>query len=615
MIAGGIARLRQCIGPWPCDPIFIGIVAVGTMLAAHAAAVQSITFDEAHHVVAGVAYWQHAAYEVYPHNPPFVKYCQSLPVVLSGATIERDELGTEDLRPFALTQRFGRRNEARLDALYFRARLVSVFFYVCGAILIGHWSAALFGPMAGRISTALWCFHPLVLAHSAVATPDIGSTVIGLLTIRLFAWHLKTPGLHTALLVGVFLGLAQLSKFTLVMLYPTGLTVWLMLRCLEVVPLARLCRELRLLIVTCVVSALVLVAGYGCHGMGVKVGDLTFSSPTFRAGQSAIKETPFRYVTIVIPKAYLLGFDQQALDVEGAYPTYFSGQESQHGWLTYYPTAVALKTPIAFWIVIVLAIVAALRNRGCGLSDELSLASVPILLGGFLWANPSLTYLRYLLPVYPFVFVSLGRVGEKYKATNHSRLHGLKRVVLLATLLPPLCHHPHYLGYFDDLFGGARRCWPLFTDSEIDWGQDLQKLQTWQTDHPEANPIRHALFAPFHSTHGSGTRSDEQVPKSKTIVSLPDNEFAPSLPQEPFVGFLAISVTILNRFSADRPRSLPMAYGDERRFLRWVKSRQTPIAMVGTSILIYRFDEGDLARWRSWAEQNAVGESAVGSRE
>ncbi len=81
--------------------------------------------------------------------------------------------------------------------------------------------------------------------------------------------------------------------------------------------------------------------------------------------------------------------------------------------------------------------------------------------------------------------------------------------------------------------------------------------------------------------------------------------------QVSLVGLLVIRVTILNRFSADRPRHLPMADGDERR----VKLQRASIAMVGTSILIYRFDEGDLARWRSWAEQNAVGESAVGSRE
>ena len=219
---------------WPRDVIFVGIVAAGTLLAVHAAVVQSITFDEAHHVVAGVAYWQHAAYEVYPHNPPFVKYCLSLPVVLSGAEVDRAWLGNSDLRPLALAKQFGGRYSDRLDALYFRARLISIFFYACGAVVIGRWSAEQFGPSAGWVAASLWCFHPLVLAHAAVATPDIGSAVIGLVTVRLFVRHMKAPGWNTALIAGLFLGLAQLSKFTLVVLYPTYLTVWLMLRCAAV---------------------------------------------------------------------------------------------------------------------------------------------------------------------------------------------------------------------------------------------------------------------------------------------------------------------------------------------------------------------------------------------
>ncbi len=72
------------------------------------------------------------------------------------------------------------------------------------------------------------------------------------------------------------------------------------------------------------------------------------------------------------------------------------------------------------------------------------------------------------------------------------------------------------------------------------------------------------------------------------------------IPREPRVGWLALSVSLLNRGVATRELDHARFSGREP-FLNWLSERE-PVALVGTSILVYRLTPADILNWNTTAE-------------
>jgi 4-amino-4-deoxy-L-arabinose transferase-like glycosyltransferase len=65
----------------------------------------------------------------------------------------------------------------------------------------------------------LWVFDPTVPAFAQVVTPDIPAAVAGLVATRVFWLYLREGTWRLAAYSGLLLGVAQLTKFTLLVLY------------------------------------------------------------------------------------------------------------------------------------------------------------------------------------------------------------------------------------------------------------------------------------------------------------------------------------------------------------------------------------------------------------
>ncbi len=105
--------------------------------------------------------------------------------------------------------------------------------------------------------------------------------------------------------------------------------------------------------------------------------------------------------------------------------------------------------------------------------------------------------LRYILPIFPFVFVATGKVvpwvvglGAPGAAVG-DRGRG---AALAANGLAVATIHPHYLAYFNRVAGGPDRGSEHLIDSNLDWGQDLVTLGRWlRANHP-GRPVGLAYF-------------------------------------------------------------------------------------------------------------------------
>ena len=164
-------------------------------------------------------------FRLYPHNPPLVKLIAALPVLAARPSTQLMYLSSFWLQepPYKemLAHIFAEQNAERFFDLFARARLVMPLFAVVGGLVVLAWATQLYGRAAGLFSLTLWAFCPNVLAHTRLITTDVAATCLWASTMAtwMFWRYLKAPSWRRAILTGLCLGLAELSKFTLVLLY------------------------------------------------------------------------------------------------------------------------------------------------------------------------------------------------------------------------------------------------------------------------------------------------------------------------------------------------------------------------------------------------------------
>jgi hypothetical protein len=154
------------------------------------------------------------------------------------------------------------------------------------------------------------------------------------------------------------------------------------------------------------------------------------------------------------------------------YPIYLFGQLKPGGWWYYFLAAFALKATVPSLILIVLACIRALRGMVNRWGETILLVSIAF----FLIATSVVAGqigIRYLLPVFPLVFIWLSRIVPEFLDTRAGRV---ALVVLLAWgTVSCLRAFPNYIPYFNELAGGAPRGPEFLDDSNVDWGQGIKQ--------------------------------------------------------------------------------------------------------------------------------------------
>jgi hypothetical protein len=510
------------------------------------------TVDEVVHLPAGVTYWQKGTFRLYHHNPPLVKLVAALPVVLSDPVMtplyEAPSWTTEPPSPTAVAQNFAYLNVPRYFELFERARLPMPLFSVLGGIVVFAWSRRLHGVGGGLLSLTLWAFCPNVLAHGRLITTDMGATALGVAATYLFWRSLQRPGWLPSAGVGICLGLAELTKFSLILLGGLWPFLWLV-RLVLTAPRdqwpTRITRALGLGSLTVALSILTIDVGYGFEGVGLPLGRFEFACgsltrpvpPGMRRPRSRnelfdaawrhrvnrFRGTVLEGLPTPLPKHYVLGFDEQKLETEGmpkqffaansrggeggddddvlGYTVYLDGELRQPGWRSYYVRTLLYKVPEGTWCLFMLSLVASATSRRSreGWADEIAVATVPVVI---LFAMSFLTNiclgLRYVLPIFPYIMITMGKVvpwasGLETK-TRRVAAWGIVGVSLGLTVLATALIHPHYLAYFNLASGGPDREPPRLIDSNLDWGQDLVNLKDWIRAHARGERVGIAYF-------------------------------------------------------------------------------------------------------------------------
>lgn len=567
--------------------VIAGLLLVHVALGIDAARKLTVTHDEYWHLPAGLLAWKTGRVDYDDLNPPLTRLWAALPLTVTSTKV--DPLTPPgDLT--ALGDRFLEANRNSYVTWFTIARAMNLCWSLLTALLLARWAFDLFGERAAVLTVALWTLCPIVLANAAIVTPDVGTAC--LFTAALYAcWRFaRSATWAAAAAAGLLLGLAQLAKFTNVLLYPLAIVVWVLVRTdprvtvsLEGMEAPRppqrmpfaagLNASLWKIVAAYALSLVVLSAGFLFDGTGSTLRHLPLQSQSLRALQSLGEF--WRHVPIPLPRHYILGFDHQRQMMELPHPVFLDGQWSLTGFWDYVPRALAYKLPHAAQALLILSVVFNLvsRRERSGWRVQALLWAPVIVLVVIAGTTPMQLGVRYVLPAFPFLFLLAGQCGRWLDWPTHKLRTVLVGAAALALPLS-LRFHPHHLAYFNELAGGPVGGRYHLIDSNLDWGQDLRELKRWLDEH-EVQDVGLAYFG--------------MVPPAAVGV---DYHIPPRIPTP---GWYAVSVN----FVMGRPHTVRLPDGtlrpaDVNEFARYRLFE--PVARIGYSIDVYHITPEDLQK-------------------
>lgn len=559
--------------------------------------------DEIPHIGAGYSYIEKGDMRLNPEHPPLAKDLAGIALHFLNLkqTAFETKFWNEDINGqwnFGRNLIFNSGNDAVKIA--HAAKLPILIFFILSAVIIYIWAKELFGPMAGLIALFLFSFSPTVMAHSRLVTTDVPALFGVLLSTYFFIRFLKKPDYKTLIIAGLAFGVAQLTKFSLFLLIPYfGLLAlsygWLNV---EKHKFKHAIHYGFLSVVIMVVGYVVVVwPVYGLHTINYPP-ERQKSDTVYLLGSYGNRGIADRVIELS-DKPYIRSAAQYGLGLLmvtqrsiGGNTTYFLGEVRSQAWKKYFPIVYFIKEPLAFWGLLLIAIIFAISKFKVNLRPELrSRESLKFKItenfdkfAMFLWlaiywvvsirANLNIG-VRHLIPVYGFTYMLLA--GGVTNLIQYLRLKSKKLLTaycLLLTILfgwyfvENLRSHPYYLTYFNQTVGGSSGGYKYVVDSNLDWGQDAKRLADWL----KANDIQGKIYLDYF---GWTDQSYYYPDKYNWLYGGRFKSAQEFLNENPQGGWIAVSATFYMG-SREKPDT-SYAWLDEFK----------PVAVIGNSIFVW----------------------------
>ncbi len=465
------------------------------------------------HLPAGISHWETGCFYFFRQNPPLVRLVAALPVLCVSHKTDWTAYGeTAGVRPeFWLGHKFLEINRPNSAFLFTVARWACIPFSLLGGWICFLWARDVFGYLAGIVALSLWCFSPMTIGHGHLINPDVASASLGIAAAYTFWRWLRDPTWRNMATAGCVCGLALLTKLTWIILlglWPCLWLCWLALR--------RTSCERRTLVHSAVqlpclllLALLVLNTIYGFEGSFRRLGDFEFVSQalsdvgrdnpgTVNAG-NRFHDTWLGTIPVPFPRYYIEGIDIQAFDFERPWDSYLGGEWRKGSWWYYYLYAAAVKLPAGTLLLFAAALFCfaiAPSYRLCA-PNELVLI-LPALVIVLLCSSQSTMglHFRYVLPAFPFLYVWISRVGISPDGPSCTATILRKSVLIVSIssmIASSLVVYPYSISFFNVMAGGPQRGWQHLLGSNLDWGQDILRLRTWQEQQSRRPSLKMAL--------------------------------------------------------------------------------------------------------------------------
>ena len=525
-------------------------IAVGVARILGTYQVFSETYDEGVHIAAGMELLDKGTFTYEPKHPPLSRVAVALGPYLSG------------IRSQGVPNIWGEGraiiHAENADRTLFLARLGVLPFFALAAWLVWFWTRRLSGDQEAVVAALLFTTAPIVLAHSSVATTDIGLTAALLAVLVATIRWLDAPTTARSVWLGaagaaaLTAKLSSVAYFGLAVVLVVGVRLWwrpasgavatetrgvvpVLSRWLSVTPL-----HLRRLLV-------VLPVAFAC----------VWSLYRFQVGR--LRGVPFPLTSLI------QGVRDLANHNDLGHASFLLGKAYFDGNALFFPVGIAVKTPLTLLVLGVVGVVLLGRRAWRGRDWQLAvplLAAVAVLAVSV----PARINIgvRHVLPLFAILAMTGGMAAvflwQRYAGSlARGALVGLSA----AGLWSSLAIHPDYLAYFNEL--GGRHPERILVDSDLDWGQDLRRLR----DTLKARGIDRVTTAYF----GSAVPEMYGIPVSQKWKRGDEVH-----------GWFVVSQTLRQRGDALLRNRKWTLYQDA---FSWLDAYE-PEARIGKSLLLYR---------------------------
>jgi 4-amino-4-deoxy-L-arabinose transferase-like glycosyltransferase len=468
------------------------------VLAGGAAWHESVAIDEVAHIGAGLSYLQKLDLRLNEEHPPLAKILAALPLVARRTHADYSHISWTSSDSFIsayLAQWvFGefvltKWNDqvtvlawARLPMLLLTLALGWVL-YIYARRLGGNWG--------GLLCLSVYVSTPAFLAFGPLVQTDVAVTLFSLLALWTFAEMWQNPSRKNALLFGVCLACALLSKFTAGILFFAIVAFAISTRWRAVPgqpsdkPGARVWRRhrWRATLQGILWAALIVYAVYFIFSghQSTDVLDRLGHGSTF---------VPLRRL-LMPPWLYLRGL--LLVLVSSSRATFILGHSYPHGVWFYFPVIFVLKSPLGFLGLLVLAIALALRKKRHDHANALVIPSELAIHWRALWVflavftafcllsrlDISIRHFTVPLALIILLLAPLPRmIGNLRRyAPARARLAGaLAFLLAISCLFTAVRTYPYYFPFINS-FSLGHPAYSLVNDSNLDWNQSLPEVK------------------------------------------------------------------------------------------------------------------------------------------
>lgn len=450
--------------------------------------------DEAgHHIAAGYSYVKTGDFRMNPAGPPLIRILMGFPLLFLDLKIPTDHPSWSSIASTDFSYQFLYVYNKDADKIVFLSRLPMILVSTLMGLIVFLWSKRFYGYKGAVFALFLYTFSPAILANAGLAMLDTSCAFFIFLAAFRFWVYIKEKTVFNAVLCGVCFGLAQSAKLTSLILYP----IFLILAAADIVLCkkeTRISLSLKLfkdISVICLTGFFVLWATYF-----FEFKPLLKNAPDLEEKIEYIKKfskiVPFvdkdRFSgaliyfakNIPIPlSAYLISISGIARSVAfGDQKLFFMGRNFMGGSKIYYTVLFLIRTPLPFIILLILSVFLFRKTKRIDTISGLFLI-VPI---AVIFTAVSFSKLqggiRYILPVYPFLFVLMGGLVTVNANSIVRGAKGIFYILCAWYAVSSVAAFPHYIAYFNELTGGPDGFGYRIT-SDADWGQDFKELKKY----------------------------------------------------------------------------------------------------------------------------------------
>ncbi|MGZ8829923.1 MAG: glycosyltransferase family 39 protein [Thermoanaerobaculia bacterium] len=420
----------------------------------------SATSDEPAYIGAGMIKLVDGRLDYFRDEPPLMNSISAAPLVMAGYRLP--PIWNLESNHWGVGKQFLWRSGFDGHRMLLLARLPTIALLVALIVLMDWFVLRKTKSPAWALAAAtLTGFCPNLMAHGRLATVDLALTFFAFAATALFIVVIETGSLPAAIGMGIASAAAVMSKTSGNILGPYFLLV--------------------------LIAALVFRRAPNPQRLVLMFGVAILSAIAFAEifilaeGSAAYMRESFPHVPRV-----LVPFAEYAANIRAinawytqghTLPQFLLGRFSTTGWPQYYPVALLLKTTIPSILLFIGALVAGVRRRS--FTVFMLLLFVALFLGIAAAGHLNLG-IRYVLPIYPFVYAA---TAIALSSISPQRFAAAVIVALIAWhAAENLIVYPSYISYFNELAGSRRNADRLLIDSNLDWGQDLRRLDAWLRD-------------------------------------------------------------------------------------------------------------------------------------